>query len=58
MSEVCEVNFQCVAQLFNMIFKTKSLIKTGHCSFQQILLKQEEIVNLLGTVFTGGLIHN
>lgn len=27
-------------------------------AFQQLLLKQEETVFMLGTIFSGGLIHN
>lgn len=29
----------------------------GHCRFQRMLLKQEKMVNLLGTIFSCGLIH-
>lgn len=32
-----------------MFFQT-----AGHCSFLQLLLKQEEIAHLLGTILSGG----
>ncbi len=36
---------------------TNFLKQLGTAVFQQLLLKQEEILHLLGTIFSGGLIH-